>query len=80
MFYENWFWKLEMILHELIEASKQKTEVLNEQELKALVSRVTTHVKEFYSVKWASTREDVLAFFSPVLPSPLENAYLWMTG
>lgn len=80
-FYENWVWKLEQILHLLLEASKKRTGApITEQELQALVSKVTTHLKEYYTVKWAMAREDVLVFFSPVWLSPLENAYLWVTG
>ena len=80
-FYEKWLWKLEEILHQLLEVSKQRTEVaITEQELQALVSKVTTHLKEYYTVKWGAAREDVLVFFSPVWLSPLENAYLWVTG
>ncbi|XP_061342692.1 protein DOG1-like 4 [Gastrolobium bilobum] len=82
-FYEKWVWKLEEILNQLLEVlSKKKTEiqVINEQELQKLVSRVTSHLKEYYTVKWASAHEDVLVFFSPTWLSPLENAYLWVTG
>ncbi|TKY71851.1 TGACG-sequence-specific DNA-binding protein TGA-2.1 [Spatholobus suberectus] len=80
-FYEKWVWKLEEILHQLLEVSKQRSEAAKtEQELQALVSRVTSHLKEYYTVKWAAAREDVLVFFSPAWLSPLESAYLWMTG
>lgn len=80
-FYEKWVWNLEEILHQLLEVSKQRNEVVkSEQELQALVSKVTSHLKEYYNVKWAMAREDVFVFFSPTWVSPLENAYLWMTG
>ncbi|XP_027338161.1 protein DOG1-like 4 [Abrus precatorius] len=80
-FYEKWIWKLEEILHQLLEVSKQRNHVVKtEQELQALVSKVTSHLKEYYTVKWAAAHEDVLVFFSPVWLSPLENAYLWITG
>lgn len=81
-FYEKWVWKLEEILHQLLEVSKQRSSevVKSEQELQALVSKVTSHIKEYYTVKWGLAHEDVLVFFSPVWLSPLENAYLWVTG
>ncbi|KAK7302953.1 hypothetical protein RJT34_13850 [Clitoria ternatea] len=80
-FYEKWIWRLEEIFQHLLEVSKQiNTPLKTEQELQALVSRVTTHLKEYYTVKWASAHDDVLVFFSPTWLSPLENAYLWMTG
>lgn len=78
-FYGKWVWKLEEILHQLLEVSKQRS-VMSEEELQAVVSRVTTHVKEYYTVKWGAAREDVLVFFSPTWLSPLENAHLWVTG
>ncbi|WJX22453.1 hypothetical protein P8452_11757 [Trifolium repens] len=84
-FYEKWVLKLEEIHHELIQVSKRKTELLmmmNEQELQlqVLVSKVTTHLKEYYTVKWGAAHEDVVVFFTPTWLSPLENAYLWVTG
>lgn len=80
-FYDKWVWKLEEILHQLLEVSKQRTEVVKtEQELQVLVSKVTSHLKEYYTIKWASAHEEVLVFFSPAWLSPLENAYLWITG
>lgn len=80
-FYEKWVVKLEEIQRQLLEVSKKKTEVtMNEQELKALVSKVTAHVKEYYTVKWGAAHEDVLVFFTPTWLTPLENAHLWVTG
>ncbi|PON77022.1 TGA transcription factor [Parasponia andersonii] len=52
----------------------------DEAELQALVAKVTTHVKASYTAKWAAAHDDGLAFFFPVWLSPLENAYLWVTG
>ncbi|PKI76296.1 hypothetical protein CRG98_003302 [Punica granatum] len=51
-----------------------------EAELRDLVSRLTTHHKGYYTEKWAAAQEDVLVFFSPAWATPLENAYLWLTG
>ncbi|KAJ1402171.1 hypothetical protein SESBI_28270 [Sesbania bispinosa] len=80
-FYEKWIWKVEEILHQLLEVSKQRKEVVKtEQELQALVSKATSHIKEYYTVKWGAAHEDVLVFFSPTWVTPLENAYMWMTG
>ncbi|KAK7383443.1 hypothetical protein VNO78_29122 [Psophocarpus tetragonolobus] len=81
-FYEKWVMKLEEIFHQLLEVSRTRTEVVRtEQQLVAVVAGVTSHLKEYYTVKWASAHdEDVLVFFSPTWTSPLENAYLWITG
>ncbi|CBI30697.3 unnamed protein product, partial [Vitis vinifera] len=76
-FYEKWMCQLEENLQRLLKVSR---EIPHRTEREALVSRVTTHLKEYYNAKWAAAHEDVLAFFSPVWLSPLENAYLWVTG
>ncbi|KAK3027917.1 hypothetical protein RJ639_040600 [Escallonia herrerae] len=70
-----WVRQLEEILQVLLIVSKDHG---NSHE--ALVAKLTTHHKDYYTAKWAAAHEDVLAFFSPVWLSPLENAYLWITG
>ncbi|XP_041028662.1 protein DOG1-like 4 [Juglans microcarpa x Juglans regia] len=75
-FFEKWVCQLEEHVQLLLSVSKEKQ---NEAEVQALVSRVTSHYKEYYTVKWAGAHEDVLAFFTPVWLSPLENVYLWIT-
>lgn len=45
----------------------------------ALVNKLTALHKEYYTTKWASAHEDVLAFFNPVWLTPLESALLWNT-
>ncbi|QCD76866.1 protein DOG1-like 4 [Vigna unguiculata] len=81
-FHEKWNEKLEDILQQLTQVSDQRTEVVKtEEELLALVSTVTTHLKEYYNTKWAAAgTENVLIFFSPPWMNPLEHAQLWMTG
>ncbi|CAL0301318.1 unnamed protein product [Lupinus luteus] len=79
-FYHHWVLKLEETLHLLLEVSKKRSNENGEQEMIVLVSKVTSHIKEYYTVKWVAAHEDVLVFFSPVWLSPLENAYLWVTG
>ncbi|KAE9594513.1 putative transcription factor TGA like domain-containing protein [Lupinus albus] len=79
-FYHNWVLKLEEILHLLLEISKKRSNENGEQEMLVLVSKVTSHIKEYYTMKWGAAHEDVLVFFSPVWLNPLENAYLWVTG
>ncbi|MED6155056.1 hypothetical protein PIB30_002272 [Stylosanthes scabra] len=79
-FYHNWIWKLQQILHHLLHVSTNQNSYTSEQDLRSLVSDVTTHLKEYYTVKWSLARDDVLVFFSPVWLTPLENAYLWITG
>ncbi|XP_058749600.1 protein DOG1-like 4 [Vicia villosa] len=78
-FYEKWILNLEEIQHQLLKVSKRET-VMNEQELQTLVSKVTAHLKEYYTVKWRAAHEDVVVFFSPTWVTPLENSYLWITG
>ncbi|KAF2303080.1 hypothetical protein GH714_013614 [Hevea brasiliensis] len=58
---------------------RAKTGCECEQELQALVSKVTQHYKDYYTIKWALAHEDVLAFFCPTWISPLENAYSCVT-
>lgn len=76
-FYEKWMCQVEDNLQRLLKVSR---EIPHGAEREALVSRVTSLVKEYYHTKWNAAHEDVLAFFSPVWLSPLENAYLWVTG
>ncbi|KAI9198095.1 hypothetical protein LWI28_010067 [Acer negundo] len=77
-FYEKWVPQLDENLQLLLRASREQS--LNEAEQQALVSRMTTHIKEYYTVKWAMAREDVLVFYNPVWISSLENGYFWYTG
>lgn len=75
-FFEKWVCQLEEHVEQLLRVSKEK---LNEAGLQALVSKVTRHYEEYYTVKWARAHEAVLAFFNPVWLSSLENAYSWIT-
>lgn len=77
-FCDRWFSQLEQHRLHLLKAPQEFP--TNEPLLVALVSQLTAHYKEFYTVKWANARDDVLAFFSPVWLTPLENAYSWVTG
>lgn len=81
-FHEKWMSQLEENLQRLVKSSREigPHRPAGAAEREALVSRVTTHLKEYYIAKWAAAHDDVLAFFSPVWLSPLENAYLWITG
>lgn len=83
-FYHHWVCKLDQIFHQLLEVSKRRHELgprpEPEPDLQALVSKVQAHLKQYYTVKWAEAREDVLPFFTPTWFSPLENAYSWVTG
>ncbi|XP_028769778.1 protein DOG1-like 4 [Neltuma alba] len=45
-----------------------------------LVNTATSHIKQYYTEKWAEAREDVLPFFAPTWLTPLENASSWITG
>ncbi|CAM8988096.1 unnamed protein product [Rhodiola kirilowii] len=92
-FYEKWMVQLEDILHQLLKAinsnkhhqngnqsseiSTTSTEDNVDEQLESLVSKVTTHQKQYYAAKWAAAHEDVLAFYAPSWLSPLEIAYSW---
>ncbi|XP_010434503.1 PREDICTED: transcription factor TGA2.3-like isoform X1 [Camelina sativa] len=76
-FYENWVIQLEQYLHQLLIAHNT---TMSEIELRALISKLTTHHKAYYTAKWAAIGEDVLAFFGPVWLTPLEKACFWLTG
>ncbi|XP_057752756.1 protein DOG1-like 4 [Arachis stenosperma] len=78
-FYDNWICKLQEILKQLLHVFNQH-HLLAEHDLQSLVSKVTTHLKEYYTVKWSLAREDIVIFFSPPWLTPLEKAYLWITG
>ncbi|GJW17550.1 DOG1-like protein 4 [Tanacetum coccineum] len=73
-FYEKWVSQLEEYLRFLVQ------EYSHESDYENLVAKLTTHHKNYYRFKWAAAHEDVCAFFTPVWLTPLENAYLWVTG
>lgn len=79
-FFEKWVCQLDEYLQLLLRVSKESVNNVSEEELQGLVSKVTQHYKEYYTVKWALGHEDVLAFFCPIWVSPLENASSWITG
>ncbi|XP_022777305.1 protein DOG1-like 4 [Durio zibethinus] len=76
-FFDKWICQLDDYLGQLLRVSKES---LSEAEQQALVSKLTSHYKEFYTVKWTAAHEDVLAFYCPIWLSQLENAYSWLTG
>ncbi|XP_073301025.1 protein DOG1-like 4 [Primulina huaijiensis] len=76
-YYEKWMRQLEDDLKILLLVSRDRHQ---ETGYEAIVNKFTAHHKELYMIKWALAHEDVLAFFNPVWLSPLENAYLWITG
>ncbi|KAJ6766940.1 hypothetical protein OIU79_022830 [Salix purpurea] len=81
-FFEKWICQLDEYLQLLLKASEQRVinTVCDERELQTLVSKVTQHYKDYFTIKWCLAHEDVLAFFCPIWGSPLENAYSWFTG
>ncbi|KAJ6935706.1 hypothetical protein NC652_010659 [Populus alba x Populus x berolinensis] len=81
-FFEKWACQLDEYLQLLLRASKQRVinTVCDQRELQTLVSKVTQHYKDYFTIKWSLAHEDVLAFFCPIWGSPLENAYSWFTG
>uniref|UniRef100_A0A7N0U2D6 DOG1 domain-containing protein n=1 Tax=Kalanchoe fedtschenkoi TaxID=63787 RepID=A0A7N0U2D6_KALFE len=79
-FYIKWVAQLEQLQLELAQAAGSGIDDQNDYQLRALVARATAHFKEYYTVKWAAAREDVLAFYSPAWLTPLESAHFWFTG
>ncbi|KAJ4703666.1 putative Transcription factor-related [Melia azedarach] len=77
-FFEKWVCQLDEYLQQLLRVSKEGSS--NESEQAALVSKLTAHYKEYYTVKWALAHEDVLVFYCPVWVGTLEIAYSWVTG
>ncbi|KAK4386545.1 protein DOG1-like 4 [Sesamum angolense] len=77
-FYGKWMDQLEHLLQLLLVVSRD--EHSQEAGYQSMVNKLTAHHKEYYTFKWAAAHDDVLAFFAPVWLSPLENAYLWVTG
>ncbi|KAJ6707183.1 hypothetical protein OIU85_027526 [Salix viminalis] len=81
-FFEKWICQLDEYLQLLLKASEQRVinTVCDQREIQTLVSKVTQHYKDYFTIKWCLAHEDVLAFFCPIWCSPLENAYSWFTG
>ncbi|XP_075482649.1 protein DOG1-like 4 [Primulina tabacum] len=76
-YYAKWMSQLEDLLKILLLVSR---DCHQEAGYEAIVNKFTSHHKELYMIKWALADEDILAFFHSVWLSPLENAYLWITG
>ncbi|KAI3680805.1 hypothetical protein L6452_35581 [Arctium lappa] len=76
-FYNKWITQLEEHLISLL----QKDDYTHDQsDYETLIAKITTHHKNYYRFKWAAAHEDICAFFTPIWLTPLENAYLWVTG
>ncbi|KAJ4981773.1 hypothetical protein NE237_032610 [Protea cynaroides] len=75
-FYEQWLNQHEANLKELISVPR---DLSHDQLHRALVSKVGAHFKQYYTIKWAAAKDDVLGFFCPTWFTPLENAYHWIT-
>ncbi|OIS95954.1 PREDICTED: protein DOG1-like 4 [Nicotiana attenuata] len=76
-YFENWMSQLEEFLRLLLIVPKEISHVKDHE---TLVNKMTAHHKDYYTAKWAAAHEEILSFFHPVWLSPLENAYLWVTG
>lgn len=76
-FYRKWMGQLEDFLQLLLVVSREHS---HSQAAEDMVNKLTAHHKQYYTFKWAAAHEDVLAFFTPVWLSRLENAHLWVTG
>ncbi|KAJ4980729.1 hypothetical protein NE237_031566 [Protea cynaroides] len=76
-FYNQWLNQHEANLKELLSVPRDPS---HDQLHRALVSKVGTHYKQYYTMKWAAAQLDVLGIFCPTWFTPLENAYHWITG
>ncbi|KAG9140573.1 hypothetical protein Leryth_016064 [Lithospermum erythrorhizon] len=86
-FHEKWICKLEDLFQQLLLSVNVHKRIQSEHVLPpennnytALVNKLTTHHKEYYTIKWAAAHVNVVAFFAPVWLTPLENSYMWITG
>lgn len=80
-FFEQWMSQLEEYVQLLVHARREKSqEDHHEENLKALVDRLTQHHKDYYTAKWTGIQEDVFVFFSPPWLTPRAKAYSWITG
>ncbi|EYU43338.1 hypothetical protein ABFS82_08G136600 [Erythranthe guttata] len=78
-FHEKWTSRVEDLL-QLVLAVSRDDHSHDPAVYEAVANKLTAHHKEYYTFKWAAAHEDVLAFFTPVWLTPLENAFLWFTG
>ncbi|KAK1420402.1 hypothetical protein QVD17_21962 [Tagetes erecta] len=78
LFYDKWVCQLEEYLTFLVQDYTHHQ--YDHSHYQNLIAKITTHHKNYYRVKWAAAHDDVCAFFTPVWLTPLENAYLWVTG
>ncbi|KAE8719894.1 Leucine-rich repeat protein kinase family protein, putative isoform 1 [Hibiscus syriacus] len=68
--------QLDVYLQQLLNLFKESSLISTEGDKQAaMVSKHTTHYKEYYTVKWAAAREGALAFYCPVWLSKLEDVY-----
>ncbi|KAK1393050.1 putative transcription factor TGA like domain-containing protein [Heracleum sosnowskyi] len=80
IFYQRWITQLGEYVDILSQLSKQTFDSNNKSNVEAVVEKVITHHKEYYSVKWAAAHQNALPFFRPGWLSPMEHGYLWHTG
>ncbi|KAL7142607.1 hypothetical protein ABFS83_08G134700 [Erythranthe nasuta] len=78
-FYDKWTSRAEDLL-QLVLAVSRDDHSHDPAVYEAVANKLTAHHKEYYTFKWAAAHEDILAFFTPVWLTPLENAFLWFTG
>lgn len=76
---DGWFNKLEVLFEDFVNACK-KLNTIEREGLVSLISRMTAHIKEYYTIKWAMAQDRSFFFYFPAWNSPMENAYSWMSG
>ncbi|KAG9133772.1 hypothetical protein Leryth_018374 [Lithospermum erythrorhizon] len=83
-FHEKWICKLEELLQLLLDAvgvhEIGHAIPIENNHYTTLVNKLTTHHKEYYTIKWGTAHVNVLAFFAPIWLTPLENTSMWITG
>ncbi|KAL1822996.1 hypothetical protein ACET3Z_009774 [Daucus carota] len=79
-FYERWITQLGEYVDMLSQLSNQPFDSNNKSNVEAVVEKVITHHKKYYSAKWAAAHQNALPFFRPRWLSPMEHGNLWFTG
>ncbi|KAL5992961.1 hypothetical protein ACLOJK_013881 [Asimina triloba] len=82
-FFEGWLGEQDGHLQELLAVSRDASvgdQKEQEDRLRPIVDRILRHYEQYYLVKSASAKQDVLLMFSPTWTSSLEDALLWIGG
>lgn len=78
-FFEAWLVRQEHYLDELI-CSVQNCHESKEEDLKDLISRISTHYQDYYAEKARLVQNDVFLVFCASWFTPFERAFHWIAG